>query len=250
MGRVLDGNELAVLGGTPIGIIDRIHPMPRGILPRHQASPAWCAIGGGGIGIHKDHSLLGQLIDVRAFVVLGTHVAKISPAHVVDEEKDDVRLGFNRRKKSGKKEEAKCESHNRTNKKGKTKWSNPIHSIARLVRMTMGLTVLAGRTGFAKLQIDPVPDGQGKTGQGGKYEMQSFPIMNVIMMKGTWSQSQKEQTEKENGGHPKLPMLQVSSEEGRGCNQQGNRENNRLGRLPHKKRSSKQRNQRQEDGHG
>ena len=73
--------------------------------------------------------------------------------------------------------------------------------------------------------------------------MQSLPLMKVIMMKGTGAEGQKEQTEKEDGGHPELPVLQVTAEEGRGCNQQGNGENNRLGRLSNQKRSGEQGNQ-------
>ena len=57
------------------------------VLAGHQAGPTWSAVGGVGIGVHKDHAVFGQLVDVRTFVVFRSHVPKVGPTEVVDEER-------------------------------------------------------------------------------------------------------------------------------------------------------------------
>ena len=96
MNRVLGRNQFSMLRRTSIGIRHGINTMPRRILPGHQACSAWSAIRSRGIGVHKNHSLFCQLVDVRTLVVFRAHVTEIRPAHVVDKEKHDVGLGRKR----------------------------------------------------------------------------------------------------------------------------------------------------------
>jgi hypothetical protein len=85
--------------------------------------------------------------------------------------------------------------------------------------MTVRLSILAGRTGFAKPQVYPMPYREGKPGQSRQDEMPDFAFMNVIVMKGSGPKGQEEKPEQKNRGHSKLSMLQISTKEGRGCNQ-------------------------------
>ena len=50
--------------------------------------------------------------------------------------------------------------------------------------MTVRLSILAGRAGFAKPEVYPMSDRKGKPGQSRKDEMPNFAFMNVIVMKG------------------------------------------------------------------
>jgi len=50
--------------------------------------------------------------------------------------------------------------------------------------MTVRLSILAGRAGFAKPQVYPMPYREGKPGQSRQNEMPDFAFMNVIVMKG------------------------------------------------------------------
>ncbi len=93
MGRVLNGNKLSMLRQTSIRIAHCINSMSGGILAGHQTGSTWSAVGSIGIGVHKDHAVLGQLIDVRALVIFRSHESEVGPAEVVDEKENDVRLG-------------------------------------------------------------------------------------------------------------------------------------------------------------
>lgn len=79
-----------MLGGTSIGIRNRVYAVPRRILAGHETGSTGGAVGGVGICIHEYHPFLGKPVDVRAFVVFRSHVAKVSPAKIVYEEKYDV----------------------------------------------------------------------------------------------------------------------------------------------------------------
>ena len=57
MGRILDGNQLPLLGGTPIGIPNGVYPMPWRILAGHEAGSTWSTVWGVGIGVHEDHAV-------------------------------------------------------------------------------------------------------------------------------------------------------------------------------------------------
>ena len=63
------------------------------ILAGHEASPTGSAVGGVGIGVHEDHPLLGQFVDVRSLVVFRSHITEVGPAEVVDEKENYVWLG-------------------------------------------------------------------------------------------------------------------------------------------------------------
>ena len=93
MGRVLGRNQLSVLGGTTIGIRNRVYSVSRRILAGHEAGPTRSAVGGVGISVHENHTVLGQFVDVGALVIFRSHVSEISPAEVVDEKEHYVRLG-------------------------------------------------------------------------------------------------------------------------------------------------------------
>ena len=69
-------------------------------------------------------------------------------------------------------------------------------------------------------------DRKGKPGQSRKDEMPDFAFMNVIVMKGSGPKGQEEQSEQKNRGHAKLSMLQISTKESRGGNEQGSGQNN------------------------
>jgi len=94
-----------------------------------------------------------------------------------------------------------------------------------------------------------MPDCEGKPGQGGQDEMPDFAFVYVIVMKGSWSKGQEEQTEQKNRGYAKLSMLQISTEKGRGSNEQGHGQNDGLGRLTSKKGTGKQGKQGDQHGH-
>ncbi len=140
MNRVLGRNQLSVLGGTSIGIRHGINTMPRRILSGHQTGPTGGAIGGRGIGVHKDHSLLGELVDMRTLVVFRAHETEIGPPHVVDEKENYVGLGRQGGAKRAKKEQEAMNSHQRTTKKGTPHWSNPFPCKKELSRVTSGST--------------------------------------------------------------------------------------------------------------
>jgi len=69
-------------------------------------------------------------------------------------------------------------------------------------------------------------DCERKSGQGRQNEMPKFAFMNVIVMKGPGPKGQEEQTEQKNRGYAKLSMLQISTKESRGRNEQGYSQNN------------------------
>ena len=102
-GHVLDGNQLAVLGRAAIRIPHRVYTVPRRILAGHQAGSTWSAVRGVGIGVHKNHAVFGQLVDVRTLVIFRPHVPKVGPTEIVDEKEHDVWLGLTIRpeKRSG-----------------------------------------------------------------------------------------------------------------------------------------------------
>ena len=66
--------------------------MSRGVFARHETGPTGSAVGGVCIGVHEDHAVLGQLVDVGTLVESRSREGQVGPAKVVDEEKDDVRL--------------------------------------------------------------------------------------------------------------------------------------------------------------
>ena len=105
--------------------------MPWRVLAGHETSPTGSAVGGVGIGVHEDHTVLGQFVDVGAFVVFRPHVPEISPAQVVDEKEHDVRLGcpIHPEKSSGKEygtgdgnKPKKSHLHMRTRSRVLVKW--------------------------------------------------------------------------------------------------------------------------------
>ena len=55
-----------------------------------QAGAGGSAVGGVGIGVGEDHTLAGQLVDAGGLVELASHEADVLPAHVVDEDEDEV----------------------------------------------------------------------------------------------------------------------------------------------------------------
>jgi len=61
-----------------------------GILPGHNARPGGAAERIGRVGVGEPHPASGQPVDIRRFVVLAPVDAAVHPAHVVDEEEDDI----------------------------------------------------------------------------------------------------------------------------------------------------------------
>ena len=54
------------------------------------AGPGRSAVRRTGVGAGKNHFFSGELIDIWGLIVAATHKARARPAHVVDEDKNDV----------------------------------------------------------------------------------------------------------------------------------------------------------------
>lgn len=61
------------------------------------------------VGVGEAHSARGEAIDVRGLVVFGAVDAGVHPAHVIDEEEDDVGLGDGERGSEGEETEGETE---------------------------------------------------------------------------------------------------------------------------------------------
>jgi len=67
-------------------------PQAGGVLAREDAGAGRRAEGAGGVGVHELHRAPGQPPHVRRLVVLAAVDRAVHPAHVIDEEEDDVGL--------------------------------------------------------------------------------------------------------------------------------------------------------------
>ena len=74
-----------VVSGDPIGDVQ-----PGRILARHDAGPCGGADGAGCVGVGEAHAFGGQFVNVWCFVESASVAAKVGPAQVVDEEKDEI----------------------------------------------------------------------------------------------------------------------------------------------------------------
>ena len=73
-------------------VIDhRVDAMAGSVLPRHQAGPCGSTIGGTGIRLLENQTFLGQSIDIGSRGQIASGKSDIFPAHVVDQDKDEIR---------------------------------------------------------------------------------------------------------------------------------------------------------------
>ena len=88
---VLDRDELAVLRFAAIGVADGEDSMTRGVFSGHQGSAGRSAIGGRGVGLGETHSLLGEAVEVRGFVVFRPLAGQVGVSKVISVEEDYIR---------------------------------------------------------------------------------------------------------------------------------------------------------------
>ena len=73
------------------GVADRVDPVPRAVLARHQTCATRRAIGRVRVGASEHHRFGGQPIDGGSFVIPTAHEPGISPAEIIDQKHDNIR---------------------------------------------------------------------------------------------------------------------------------------------------------------
>ena len=81
-------------GIAPWAGADVVNLMARRVLAGEQTGTRRGAVGRGGIGIGKNHPLLGQAVDIRSLIKVRAHVAGVFPAEIVQIYEEDVRPLF------------------------------------------------------------------------------------------------------------------------------------------------------------
>jgi hypothetical protein len=77
------------VAGDPVGDAG-----PRGVLPGQQARPRRRADVARGVGTGEFHPLSRQAVEVGRLVERASVAAEVAPAHVVDEDDDEVEVGL------------------------------------------------------------------------------------------------------------------------------------------------------------
>ena len=97
-GRLLQGELVVDLGDAelrprpPVAGDEVRHADAGGVLARQDARPCRRADGAGGVGVGEPHALPGEPVDDRREVVRAAVAAQVRPAHVVDQDEDEVEL--------------------------------------------------------------------------------------------------------------------------------------------------------------
>ena len=78
-------------GGLP-GVDDRVDPVARRHLPRHQTGPGRRAVRGAGVRLREHEPAAGEGVERRGLDEAVPHEADVAPPHVVDQNQDHVRL--------------------------------------------------------------------------------------------------------------------------------------------------------------
>ena len=79
------------LAGRVAFVDHRVDAVARGVLSSQQAGSGRGAVRGAGVALREDRAGTGELIDVRRVDVAVADEAGVAPAHVVDQDEDDVR---------------------------------------------------------------------------------------------------------------------------------------------------------------